>query len=367
MWLCFLVKFSAACWEKQTIYIFNFSAIWLNLQSLLGAPSLNVYLFVLVSQYLQTVSNENKANEIQFKQKLFQPHPQPDGTLKQSGQPRPWWGGQADFESERSALTSVYFHISSIAGLCGACSDRAGSLHPDCNWRLHLDHLHPRLLWRPQRVPRPPHCLWHLSDHHIPSSGLSSLDFLLNYLFHCVLSVIMNFPQIAAILLCTLYKPQADHHTKAFLKVIALHWGDFFCQFWETHSSVLGVGERLKIQKKTNSVWRMCYFFREFVAQTLLFFLTFPLLTFLEEGILSSHIVCAWEGATGVFAWLNTWVMATTAQRSMTGPTPKKRYSYWTYFNGDFLGTSEGAKERYENSQHLLSRDCFFATKNPWC
>ena len=50
------------------------------------------YLFVLVSQYLQTVSNENKANEIQFKRsnkKLFQPHPQPDGTLKQSGQPRP--------------------------------------------------------------------------------------------------------------------------------------------------------------------------------------------------------------------------------------------------------------------------------------
>ena len=88
-------------------------------------------------------------------------------------------------------------------------------------------------------------------------------------------------------------------------------------------------------------------FFGEFVAQTLLFFLTFPLLTFLEEGILSSHIVCAWEGATGVFAWLNTWVMATTAQRSMTGPTPKKRYSYWTYFNGDFLGTSEGAKERF--------------------
>ena len=61
--------------KTKTIYIFSYSAIWLNLQSLLGAPSLNVYLFVLVSQYLQTVSNENKANEIQFKQKTVPASP----------------------------------------------------------------------------------------------------------------------------------------------------------------------------------------------------------------------------------------------------------------------------------------------------
>ena len=56
------------------------------------------------------------------------------------------------------------------------------------------------------------------------------------------------------------------------------------------------------------------------------------LLTFLEEGVLSAHIVCAWEGATGGFAWLNTWVIARTAQRSMTGPTLKKCYSYCNTF-----------------------------------
>ena len=57
----------------------------------------------------------NKLNLIQkIKEKLFQPHPQPDGTLKQPCQPRPRWGGEADFESERSALTSVYFLNCSI-------------------------------------------------------------------------------------------------------------------------------------------------------------------------------------------------------------------------------------------------------------
>ena len=103
----------------------------------------------------------------------------------------------------------------------------------------------------------------------------------------------MNFSQIAAILLCTLYKPQADHHTKAFLKVKR-----FFMPPNMFRDPFHHVG----------------------------------LLTFLEEGVLSAHIVCAWEGATGGFAWLNTWVIARTAQRSMTGPTLKKCYSYCNTF-----------------------------------
>ena len=80
-------------------------------------PPCWIYVFftLLHKTCTQSQTKSNKLNLIQkIKEKLFQPHPQPDGTLKQPRQPRSRWGGEADFESERSALTSVYFLNCSI-------------------------------------------------------------------------------------------------------------------------------------------------------------------------------------------------------------------------------------------------------------
>ena len=193
---------------------------------------------------------------------------------------------------------SVYFRNCSILGLCGACSDRAGGIHPHRNRSFHPDHLGPRLLRCPQRVPRPTHCLWNLSDYHISSTGALSYDLQKNSLSSYALwftdcAIIQTSLRLllSCCALCTSLK-------QTITPKLSWRWKDYFMplyMFWDS-------------------------------------FHNFGLLTFLEEGILSAHIVCAWEGATGGgFAWLNTWVIASVAwldlpQRNVTATA--------TLFNG---------------------------------